>query len=90
MSFLTRSPWLRRFAAVLVTVLSLGAVSTFTAKPADARVFVGLNFGVPAFGWGYYPGYWYRPYPAYWYRPYYRPAWRWRRWCYFHPYRCRW
>jgi hypothetical protein len=87
MSSLTRSPWLRRSAAVLVTVLSLGAMTTLTAKPADARVFVGVGFGVPAaWGWGYYhPGYWYHPY-----RPYY-PAyrgWQWRRWCYWHPYRC--
>ena len=89
MSLLTRSPWPRRFAAVLVTVLSLGAMTTLGTKPADARVFVGFGFGAP--GWGYYPGYWYRPY-----RPWYRPYWGWgyggwrhRRWCYWHPYRCR-
>ncbi len=88
MSLLTKSPWPRRFAAVLVTALSLGAMTTLGAKPADARVFVGLNFGAPA--WGYYPGYWYRPY-----RPWYRSYWGWgyggwghRRWCYWHPYRC--
>lgn len=86
MSFLLNSPWLRRSAAVLVTVLSLGAMTTLAAKPADARVFVGVGFGAP--GWGYYhPGTWYRPY----YRPYY-PAyyrnWQWRQWCSWHPYRC--
>jgi hypothetical protein len=86
MSLLTKSPWPRRFAAVLVTVLSLGAMTPLTAKPADARVFVGFNFGVPAWGWGwgYHPAYWYRPY----WRPYYWGGWRWRRWCYWHPYRC--
>jgi hypothetical protein len=83
-SSLTGSPRLKRFAAVLVTVLGLGAATTFAAKPADARVFFGFNFGVPVWGWGYYPGYWYRPYPAYWW------GWRWRRWCYWHPYRCYW
>jgi hypothetical protein len=93
MSLLTKSPWPRRFAAVLVTVLSLGAMTTLGAKPADARVFVGFSVGVPAWGWGYYPGYW-GYYPGYWYRPYY-PAyygygWGWRRWCYWYPYRCRW
>jgi hypothetical protein len=83
-SSLTRGPGLRRFAAVLVTVLSLGAMTALTAKPADARVFFSFGIGVPAWGWGYYPGYWYRPYyPAYW-------GWGWRRWCYWHPYRCAW
>jgi hypothetical protein len=74
---------------VLVTVLSLGAMTTLGAKPADARVFLGFSFGVPvwpAWGWGYYPAY----YPGYWYRPYPPPYWGWRRWCYWHPYRCRW
>jgi hypothetical protein len=89
MSSVTKSPWLSRFAAALVTVLSLGAVTTLVAKPADARVFVSVGVGAPAWGWGYYPGYWYRPYR----RPYsgaYYPGWRWRQWCYWHPYRCHW
>jgi hypothetical protein len=101
MPSVTESPWLRRFAAVLVTVLSLAAVTTLAAKPADARVFVSVGVGVP--GWGYYyPGYWHRPYwRPYWHRPYWRPYWRpyygayypgWRRhrWCYWHAYRCHW
>jgi hypothetical protein len=85
MSSLTRSSGFRRFAAVLVAVLSLGAATAFTAKPADARVFFRVGIGAPVWGWGYYPGYWYYPY-----RPYY-PAyrnWQWQRWCYWHPYRC--
>jgi hypothetical protein len=89
MSPVTKSLWPRRFAAVLVTVLSLGAVTTLAAKPADAGVYVGV--GVP--GWGYYPGYWHRPYWRPYWHPYYRayyPGWRGRRWCYWHPYRCRW
>lgn len=96
MSFLLKSPWPRRFAAVLVTVLSLGAMTTLGAKPADARVFVGIGIGVPAWGWGYYPGYWHRPYWRPYYRAYYpgwrwrHPGWRWHRGCYWHPYRCRW
>jgi hypothetical protein len=89
MSSVTKSPRLSRFAAVLVTVLSLGAMTTLAAKPADARVYVGFGVSAPAWGWGYYPGYWHRPY----WRPYYRayyPGWRQGRWCYWHPYRCRW
>jgi hypothetical protein len=85
MSLLARNPAFRRIAAVLVTVLGLGAMTALAAKPADARVFFRIGVGVPAvwgWGWGYYPGYWYRPYyPAYW-------GWQWRRWCYWHPYRC--
>jgi hypothetical protein len=86
MSPLTGHPGVRRFAAVLVTVISLGAATTLAAKPADARVFFSFGFGVPAWGWGYYPrpGYWYRPY----YPAYYGYRWQWRRWCYWHPYRC--
>ena len=65
MSVLTRNPWLKRFAVVLVTVLSLGSL-TLASTPAQARVFVGV--GVP--GWGYYAptpyyGYGYYGYPAY-------------------------
>lgn len=85
MSSVTRSRGFRRFAAVLVAVLGLGAMTTLAAKPADARVFFSVGVGAPVWGWGYYPGYWYHPY-----RPYY-PAyrnWQWRRWCYWHPYRC--
>lgn len=89
MSSLTRSSWLRRSAAVLVAVLGLGAMTTLNAKPADARVFFSVGVGVPAWGWGYYPGYRHRPYAPYYYSPaYYGYGWRWRQWCYWHPYRC--
>jgi len=75
---------------MLVAVLGFGAM-TIAAKPAEARVWVGLNFGAPM-GWGYYaPGYWAPP-PRPVYHPYYRPSrpanWRWRHWCRWHPYRC--
>jgi hypothetical protein len=81
---------------VLVAVLCLGTMTTFS-KPAEARIWVGFNFG--------YPGYYYAPYyayPAYYpYYGYYRPYARWHHyrhvrywrhrhhWCYWHPYRCR-
>jgi hypothetical protein len=51
MSVLTRNPWLKHLAVVLVTVLSLGGV-TLQSAPAEARVFVGV--GIPFPGWGYY------------------------------------
>jgi hypothetical protein len=65
MSVLTRNPWLKRLAVVLVTVLSLGSL-TLASTPAQARVFVGV--GIPA--WAYYAptpyyGYGYYGYPAY-------------------------
>jgi hypothetical protein len=68
MSVLTRKPWLKHLAVVLVTVLSLGSL-TLTSTPAQARVFVGV--GIP--GWDYYAptpyyGYGYYGYPAYGYR----------------------
>jgi hypothetical protein len=68
MSVLARNSWLKHLAMVLVTVVSLGAVS-FHATPAQARVFIGV--GVPFAGWGYYPPapyyypYGYYGYPAY-------------------------
>ena len=77
----------RRFGAVLVAVLCIGATTMFS-KPADARVWVGVSFGAP--GWGYYAPAYYGTYYPY-YRPYYWHArhWWWHRhWCYWHPYRC--
>lgn len=65
MSVLSRTPRLKRFAAVLVAVLSLGALTVPTA-PAMARVFVGFGIGAPV-GWGYVP-----PYYGYYGYPYYR------------------
>jgi hypothetical protein len=90
MSLLWSMPRLRRSAASLVAVAALFAVSA-ASTPAEARVWVGLNFGVP---WGYAPGYYPPPpypYPAYYgYPAYGYPGWRHRRWCWHHPYRCRW
>jgi uncharacterized membrane protein len=63
MSVLTRNPWLKHLAVVLVTVLSLGSL-TLASTPAEARVFVGV--GIPFSGWGYYaPAPYYYGYPAY-------------------------
>ena len=66
MSVLTRNPWLKHLAVVLVTVLSLGTV-TLQSTPAEARVFVGVSIPFP--GWGYAPApyypYGYYGYPAY-------------------------
>jgi hypothetical protein len=70
MSFISNHPWLRRRAVVLVTVLSIGAL-TVPSAPADARFFIGLRIGAPV-GWGYYappPYYGYHGYPYY--RTYY-------------------
>jgi hypothetical protein len=70
MSVVARNPWLKHLAVVLVTVLSLGAV-TLGSSPAAARVFVGV--GAPFPSWGYYAPapysypYGYYGYPAYWY-----------------------
>jgi hypothetical protein len=74
MSVLTRNPWLKHLAVVLVTVASLGAVS-LQSTPAEARVFVGI--GIPFPGWGYYApapyySYGYYGYPVYGYG--YRPG----------------
>lgn len=80
--------------AALVAGLCFGAALT-ASTPADARIWVGFNFGVP--GWGYapyYPAYYpyygyYYPH-RYWRHHYYRAHyWRHRNWCYWHPYRCR-
>jgi hypothetical protein len=82
-------PWVKRWGAALVMAVGLCVVSA-ASHPAEARVWVGVNFGVP-WGWGYAPGYYYRPYPAYYYNPApYHPDWRWRHWCWQHPYRCHW
>lgn len=84
---------LSRAGAVLAAVLCLGAM-TLSAKPADARIWVGFGFGYP----GYYDApYSYGYYPAYYgyYRPYYRwhhyrhvRYWRHHNWCRWH--RCYW
>jgi hypothetical protein len=68
MSVLSRTLWLKRLAVVLVTVLSIGAL-TVPSTPADARVFIGFGIGAPV-GWGYYApptyyGYYGYPYPYY-------------------------
>lgn len=67
MSLLPKTSWLKHLAAILVTVLSIGALTIPTA-PSNARVFVGFGIGVPA-GWGYYAP----PYYAYYGYPYYYP-----------------
>jgi hypothetical protein len=71
-SVLTGNPWLKHTAVVLVTILSLGAV-TLPSTPAEARVFVGV--GIPFPGAGYYApapyyGYGYYGHPAYGYYGY--------------------
>ena len=73
MSLLSRSPWLRRTGAALVTAVGLGALAAAT-QPAEARVWVGVNFGGP---WGYAPYYYrpYHPYRAYYGYPVYHPGW---------------
>ena len=67
MFVLTRSHWLKHLAVVLVTVLTLGAV-TLRPVPAEARVFVGVGIPFPGVGYyapaPYYP-YGYYGYPAY-------------------------
>jgi len=71
MSVLYRSLWLKRLAVVLVTVLSIGAL-TVASTPANARVFIGFGIGAPV-GWGYYappPYYGYYGYPYPYYRAY--------------------
>jgi hypothetical protein len=68
MSLLSQTYWLKRAAIVLVTVLSIGALTVPTG-PANARVFVGFGVGAPV-GWGYYPP---PPYYAYYGYPYYYP-----------------
>lgn len=63
---LSRTRWLRRLAAVLVAVISIGALAV-PSVPAKARVFVGFGIGAPV-GWGYYapsPYYGYYGYPYY-------------------------
>jgi len=67
MSVLTRNPWLRHLAVVLVTVLTIGTM-TLRSTPAEARVFVGVGIPFPGVGYyapaPYYP-YGYYGYPAY-------------------------
>jgi hypothetical protein len=67
MSVISNNPWLRRLAVVLVTVLSIGAL-TVPSAPATARVFIGVGVGAPV-GWGYYAP---PPYYGYYGYPYYR------------------
>jgi hypothetical protein len=66
MSVLSKTPWPKRLAVVLVTALSIGVLMV-PAAPANARVFVGFGFGAPV-GWGYYAP---RPYYGYYGYPYY-------------------
>jgi hypothetical protein len=66
MSVLASNLWFKRLAIVLVTVLSISALSV-PLSPANARVFVGFGFGPPV-GWGYYAP---RPYYGYYGYPYY-------------------
>ena len=98
---LIRRIGLGRLGAVLVAVLCLGTMTTFS-KPAEARIWVGFNFGYPGSYYApsyyypaYYPYYGYRHYGYrhHWrYRHHYRHAhyWRHRHWCNWHPYRCYW
>jgi hypothetical protein len=70
------------------------AIMTIPSAPAQARVVVGIDVGVPG-GWGYYPYYYgYPAYPAYYaYYPRAYPYYRYRPWyrgCYWSPYRCYW
>jgi hypothetical protein len=91
-SLLVRYAWLRRLGAVVITASGLCAL-TIPTEPAQARVWVNFEVGVPV-AYGYYPyyGYYgYRPYryyhrayyPGWWYwhhRPYYGAyygGWRW-------------
>ena len=67
MSFISNNPWLRRLVVVLVTVVSIGAL-TVPLTPAEARVFIGFGVGAPV-GWGYYAP---PPYNGYYGYPYYR------------------
>lgn len=78
MSVLTRNPWLKHLTVVLVTVLTLGAV-TLRSTPAEARVFFGI--GIPFPGVGYYApapyysyGYYGYPYSYYGYPAYGYPG----------------
>jgi hypothetical protein len=73
MSRPSKTSWLKRLAVVLVTVLSIGAL-TVPSGPANARVFVGFGVGAPV-GWGYYPPP-PPPYYAYYGYPYYYPYYR--------------
>ena len=60
-----RNRWRRCLGAIVITVLSLGAL-TVASVPAKARVFVSIGVPLPGV-WGYYP-----PAPYYGYYPYYR------------------
>jgi hypothetical protein len=64
---ISKIPWRRRLAAVLIAALSIGAL-TVPSAPASARVFVGFGIGAPI-GWGYYAP---PPYYGYYGYPYYR------------------
>jgi hypothetical protein len=88
-----------RLSAAVVAVLCLGAALA-VPKPAEARIWVGFNFGVPVGGYyapyypAYYPAYGYGYYPHYyrWRHHYHRAhyaRWRHHHWCNWHPYRCR-
>ena len=99
MSALIRRTALSRVAAAAFAVLCLGTALS-VPKPAEARIWVGFNFGYPGYYAPYYPAYYpyyghgYGYYPRrYWHRHYYRAHYwgsRHRHWCYWHPYRCSW
>jgi hypothetical protein len=56
----TRTQWARVGTAAAIVALGV-AVALSAAKPADARVFVGVGFGFPIG----FPGFYYPPYPYY-------------------------
>ncbi len=86
-ALITRLP--QKISAALVIAATAFAALLAMSLPGQARVFVGLSFGVPG-PWGYYPppAYYYYPYPVYYgypYYPYAGGAYAWRPY-YHHPY----
>jgi len=96
MRALTGPTALRSLGTVLVAVLCLGTAVTLS-KPAVARVWVGFNFGYPAY---YYAPPYSDPYYSVYYPYYGYPYWRWhqyrhaRYWrhhgCHWHAHHCYW
>ena len=101
MSALIERVGLRRFGAILIAIFCIGTAMTLS-KPAEARFWVGINFGYPGYYYAPAPSYYYPAYYPYygyyhrrhWWRHHYRHVhyWRWghRHWCHWHPYRCYW
>jgi hypothetical protein len=94
MSALTKRTALSRLSVAAFAVLCLGTALS-VPKPAEARIWVGVNFGYPGYYYApsyYYPAYYpYYGHRHYWrYRHHYRHAhyWRHHHWCNWHPYRC--